>query len=88
MSEGGYKFGEEGITGNAVAEEPVGINYGMFGIILAGIALMGLMVLGFAAVSKKPVAAIRKGLPETSKIDQDIDDLSRQLKEIDNSFGD
>ena len=117
MSSGEYNLGEEVVvTGHAV-EASSDVNVGFFGIILAFIALAGLVCLGlfvFGADKKEknlatpkvktfvPVPAIpvmsaaeethtpkltpKANLKEVSKVDKEIDLLSKQLEEINSSL--
>ena len=95
MSSGSYEFGEEAMTGNAVASAGSSeINFGFFGLLLALVALIGLVILGFFALSSDrqnvmaaPAGPKKTCLPEFAKIDREIDSLSRRLDEIDISLG-
>jgi general stress protein CsbA len=79
-STGGYRFGQEAantITGAAVASQA---HAGWIGLILAFFVLMGLLVIGYMALTKKSSSS------ELNKINKDIESLSKRLKQIDNSF--
>lgn len=90
MSSGGSELT---ITGNAVAStESSEINFGFLGLVLALGALIGLVILGFFALSSDRPKNVTAGpkktcLPEFAKVDKEIDSLSRRLNEIDISLG-
>ncbi|EFK97906.1 hypothetical protein LDC_0048 [sediment metagenome] len=87
MSTGNYKFGQEAITGNAVASA-VPVDAGFFGLLLALVALIAIVSIGVVALSGKSKPAGQKtGVPELDKVDDEISSLSRRLNQIDHEFG-
>ncbi|MFC1752596.1 hypothetical protein ACFL96_04285 [Thermoproteota archaeon] len=86
MSSGGYKLGQEAITGHVVSPAAP-VNVGFFGLLLACLALVVLFSVGYYVFTGPPKPKKATAFPELASVDKEIESLSQRLNDIDNSFG-